>query len=877
VREPSVPRIQLFKRLARAGRVTVVCATAGSGKTCLLRSWAAYADLEDSLAWVPVQPEEHDAQRFWISVVDALRATDAGSRAVRPVTPAPDLHAMSIVEQLLEDLHTLEHPLWLVIDDLHELRSADALRELESLCLRAPPALRLVLSTRSEPRLGLHRLRLEGELTEIRSKDLIFSIEETRQLFEATGVELSESAVARLHARTEGWAAGLRLAALSMEHHPDPDRFAAEFCGSERTVSEYIMAEVLDRQPPDVRRLLLRTSVLEWLNGPLAERLTGGSTGERVLRELEDAGACVISLDASRSRFRYHPLFAEFLRLQLRLTSPGETRGLRRAAAWWYAENGYPVEAVRQAQAAEDWSLAARLLADNWTGLEFGGRRATAHALLAAFPAGAIRADPELAAMSAAAECTRGSLEACERHLALAAHGAASVPGDRRGRLQVWLTLVRLVVASRRGNLPAAVEGAERLLRGVGDTDPMQLAVPDEYRAMALLTLGETELSTFHMDDAEEHLRQGIALARAKELPFLEVAGLAEFARVANMRSAYSLAAQRSSEAIRLAEQHGWTQEPVAGIAYAVLGGATLMQGRIDEAAAWLVRAERALRAEGHPAVGASLHLARGLLAILRDREGDALAAFRAAEQLAEHIVEPKMIAERARACVIHALARTGETDRAERELATMDEDGRGTAEMRTAIAALRLAQDDPDAATAALEPILSGVSVARNRGIWLLSALVLEARARRSLGDAGGAERALERALDLAEPEGMVLPFLMFPEPELLERHRRHRTSHAALVSRILSLLAGNDPLPAASEVEPPLEPLSESELRVLRYLPTNLSAPEIASELYVAPPTVKTHMQHIYAKLGAHRRADAVERARALGLLAPSALKPR
>ena len=867
----------LFERLRHAGRVTVVCATAGSGKTSLLRSWTEYAGLADSLAWLTLQPEEHDTQRFWISMLDALRATDAGSRAVRPVTPAPDLHGVAIVEQLLEDLHTLEQPLWLVIDDLHELRSDDALRQLESLVLRAPPALRLVLSTRSEPRLGLHKLRLDGELTEIRTRDLIFSFDETRQLFEAAGVELSEPAIRELHARTEGWAAGLRLAALSMERDPDPDRFAAEFCGSERTVSEYIMAEVLDRQPQEVQRLLLRTSILEWLNGPLADRLTGGCGAERALRELEDAGVCVISLDARRSRFRYHPLFADFLRLQLRLTSPGEPRGLRRAAAWWYADNGYPVEAVRQAEAAEDWSLAARLLADNWTSLEFSGRRGTAHALLAAFPAGAVRADPELSAMAAAAEATRGSLEACERHLALAAHGAASVPVEGRGRLQVWLTLVRLSVAGRRGNLPAAVEDAQRILAGVGDPDPAQLGVPDEYRAMALLTLGEAELSTFRLADAEQHLEQGLALARVTELPFLEVTALADLARCAGMRSAYSLAAQRSGEAIRLADRHGWTQEPVAGIAYAMIGGATLVQGRIDEAASWLARAECALRAEGHPAVSATLHIVRGMLAMLRGRDEEALAAFRASEQLAERIAEPRMVTERARAAMLHALVRTGETDRVERELAAMDEEERGTAEMRTAVAALRLAQDDPAAATAALEPILSGVTVARNRGIWLLAALVLEARARRSLGDAGGAERALERALDLAEPEGMVLPFLLFPEPELLERHRRHRTSHAALVSQIVSLLAGNEPPPAASEPEPPLEPLSESEVRVLRYLPTNLSAPEIAGELYVGLPTVKTHIQHIYAKLGTHRRAEAVERARTLGLLAPSGLKPK
>src|SRR5262249_34082618 len=215
--------------------------------------------------------------------------------------------------------------LWLMVNDAHEL-GADALAQLELLILRAPPGLRFVLATRHDVRLGLHRLRLEGELAEIREPELRFTVAEAKALFAAAGVDLPE--VAPLVARTEGWAAGLRLAALSLAGHKDPGRLAAEFSGTERTVAEDLLAEVLDRQPGPVRRLLLRPSVLERVNGELAGLLTGDSGGERVLQDLEAAGAFVVALDAGRSWFRYHHLFADLLQLELRRTEPDQTAAL---------------------------------------------------------------------------------------------------------------------------------------------------------------------------------------------------------------------------------------------------------------------------------------------------------------------------------------------------------------------------------------------------------------------------------------------------------------------------------------------------------------------------------------------------------------------
>jgi LuxR family maltose regulon positive regulatory protein len=871
VRRGIVSRRELFERLGEAGRVVNLSAPPGSGKTILLRSWIGEARLAENAGWVSVQGEERDPQRFWISVADALRGTKPGSKLIQALTAAPDLDGWAIVERLLADLGRLEEPIWLVIDDLHELRAEEALRQLELLLMRGPPALRVVLATRHDMRLGMHRLRLEGELTEIRAADLRFGLDDSRVLLEGAGVELSDSALALLLERTEGWAAGLRLAALSLAGHRDPELFAAEFSGSERTVAEYLLAEVLERQPAEVRRLLLRTSILERVSGLLADLMTGDSGGERILQELEEANAFVVSLDAQRSWFRYHRMFADLLQLELRRSEPGKLLALHGAAAGWYAEHGYPIEAIRHAQDAEDWTRAARLLSEHWFSLYFNGRAGTAHELLAGFPAGAVAADAELTALTAADELIRGPLEEAERHLALATRGLASVPAERRGRCEVLLATVRLSLADQRGDLPAAVEGAQRLLAAAEAPDAPEIDPGDDLRAHALISLGTTELWTARLEEAERHLEGGLALARRITQPHLEISGLAHLALVGSMRSP-ALGVERGMQAIELARRQGWSEDRIVALAYVVVGVTMVWQGRLEEAEEWLGQGERALRAEVEPATGRLLHYARGWRALALGLDQDAVTAFEAAERQAELLVDP--FATPTRGYLLQALVRVGETVRVEQGLAVLDEHERERGEIRIALAALRLALDEPEAATVALAPVLDGSARLTNPQVWVVQAFLLEAIARGALGETTAADRALEHALDLAEPNRVLLPFLVQPTPRLLERHARRRTTHASLASEILSLLAGAKPEPA-QERSALREPLSQSESRILRYLPTNLTVPEIAGEVYLSANTVKTHMRHLYDKLGAHRRREAVDRARNLGMLAPPAFR--
>ena len=861
-----VARPTLWQQLDLSARVTVVSAPAGSGKTVLLASWIGQANLADSSAFVQVMRDERDPQRFWLSVLTALRATSSGFRLVRELTGSPDLDDWAIVEWLLADLAPLQNRLWLVLDDIHELRSEEARRQVELLVLRAPPQLRIVLATRHDVRLGLHRLRLESELTEIRADDLRFSLPEALELFQAAGVELSATALATLHERAEGWAAGLRMAALSLAGNPDPERFAAEFSGTERTVAEYLLAEVLARQPAEVRQLLLCTSGLDRVSGELADLLTGTSGGERMLQDLEEANAFVVSLDTARSWFRYHHLFADLLQLELRRTEPDQVSELHIRAAGWLAGHGYPVEAIRHAQAARDWEMAARLLADNWPGLYLDGQEATVHALVGAFPAGTAAGDAELAAVAAAGELAQGSLANAEQLLGLAEQGLATVPERRREQALTLLGVVQMMYSGRSGDQHGRASHAQRVAAASAVFETTRPGLSEELRAFALAEIGDSETWAGRLDLAESYLDMAIALGRRIGRPYVEFMALVYRAEV-ELNRCFPRAEELSRQAVGLAERHGWTDDLFAGFAAMTLGGALAWQGRMDDADAWVGRAERIFRREANPAAAMGGQYVRGQLEMGRGRAADALAAFRAAERLAG----PHPLARPLRGWLVHALAQLGQKDDGEHILAGLSDLDRNRGEMRVATAALRLAQDDPRAATVVLAPVLER-SAAAGWPSWMIEAFLLESIARGALGDLPAARRSLERALDLAEPDGTVLWFLMHPARELLESSAR-QTAHPVLVARILDQLARPAPGSPAASSRLPVQPLTPSEIRVLRYLPTHLSAPEIGAELHVSTSTVKTHMRNLYAKLGAHSRTEAVASARSLGLLAPSA----
>jgi LuxR family maltose regulon positive regulatory protein len=867
-----ITRPGLFSLLGEAGRVVLVCAPPGSGKTVLLRSWITETGVAENAAVVSIEREDPDPQAFWLSVADSLRRTRAGSQLVRDLTAAPDLDGWTIVERLVGDLGALDEPLWLVVDDLHELQTEDAVRQLALFVRDAPAKLRFVLSTRRDLPLGLHRLRLNGEVTELRVDDLRFTTDESRALLEQSGVRLSDSALESLVDTTEGWAAGLRLAALSMARHPDPEHFATAFGGHERSIAEYLFAEVLERQPEEVSRLLLRTSILARVSGPLADHLTGGTDAAGMLSELEEAGAFVVALGPGHEWFRYHRLFKDLLSLELRRTAPDEIGVLHRAAAEWHAERGDPIEAIRHAQAAADWSLAAELLIVHWFGLYLDGRQSVARQLIALFPDSVVAADAELAALAAFNEWAEGSVIEAERYLAMAQRGSAAVPNDRQPRFQAALSIVRLSLATARNDLDAVAKEVQRLI------DPTTQAVTPwhgtDLYAFAQASIGIAQIWTEQLEAAESQLERALAEARHVHRPVLESQILAHWALVA-LGSTLSGAEQRARDAIEVARAHGWEGKDSAAVASLIISIAMVLRGRLEEAEQWLVRAEIGI-GPGRPPTTASLcHGTRALLEFACGRHERALAAYRACEWEEGLLVTRRVQALRVRSNVLILMIRLGQIDEVQQAFENMEYELRDTAEMRTALATLRLAQGDPEGATAALASVVDGATPPYFRQGHIQS-LLLEATARHAMGESEAASSALEHALDLAEPDGLLLPFLLVPMGELLDRHRLSHTAHASLIAEVTILSAGRTlPSPRSSNHGVVEEPLSETELRVLRYLPTNLQAQEIASELFVSVNTVRTHMRHIYSKLGVHSRGEAVEQARALGQLSPSLLR--
>jgi LuxR family transcriptional regulator, maltose regulon positive regulatory protein len=868
-----VHRGALMKRLssAPAGSVALVCAPAGSGKSVLVRTWADAVG--EQVAWIAVEAGEQDPQRFWLAVIDALAEAAGRSDLAVRTGPTPYFRGSAAVDRLLEGLDTVEDPLVLVIDDLHELDSDRALEWLELFIADIPESMRLVLTSREEPRLDLNGVRLTGELTELRAADLRFTRDETRELLASSGIELSDEALELLHDRTEGWVAGLRLAEISLAEHPDPEVFVREFSGTERTVAGYLVNEVLERQRPEIRDLLLKTSVLDRVSGPLADHLTGGSGSERALQDLEEANAFVTSLDAGRTWFRFHHLFADFLRMELRRTDPASIQALRAKAARWYEEHGYPVEAIRHAQAAEDWAYAARLLVDSYVSLVLDGRLDTVRALLGAFPPRAPSEDPELAVAFAGARLFEGRTDETAAYIELADQLSAEVPEDRRWHFDLRVASTKLWLARRRVDLRAALETMRSVEASLAERPPSGVMRAADHRAAALMNLGIAELWTMQIESGRRHLEEALAMTRQIGRPYLEIACLGHLAIAEPLGGASVLdGVEVAEEAISTAQAHGWAEDSVIAPALALGGVALLWLGRFDEAARRLERAESLLRSETEPMTELAVRWAVGLLRSARGRLDEALAALREAQSVRSSLPEQMETIEPASA-ILHVQVRLGATADARDALMGMSDRVRDRALYRIASAAILLAEENPEAALEALAPVIEGDAAVSHPLTASIDALLWAAAAHDQLGDSRATEESIERALELAEPQGIIIPFALAPVRELLERHPGHRTSHAGFLSEILDVLAGSSPA-ALKDAAPLREELSEAELRIVRFLPTNLKAPEIATELFVSPNTVRTHLRHIYAKLDAHSRSEAVDRARELGLLGPSRL---
>jgi LuxR family transcriptional regulator, maltose regulon positive regulatory protein len=848
-------------------RVTVVSAPPGSGKTALLRAWADRWNSPRRVAFVSVDRDERDAHGFWCDVLDAIRSPERSFDSEPQPAPIAAPDGDQILNAVLAEIIEHAEVVVLVIDDLHELRSADALRQLECLVAMLPRSARVVFSSRRDPPIKLHRLRLADELAEVRAGDLRFTERETRALLAASEIRLSDAGVAALHRRTEGWAAGLRLAVISLTGHPDPERFVAEFSGTDRAIGEYLMAEMLERQPAEVQSMLLRTSLVDRMNGELADLLAGRSGSEQMLLELEDANAFVVAEDTRRTWFRYHHLLADFLRLELRRTSADEVPDLHRRAARWFADRGDVVEAVSHTLEAGDWRDAARLVAEHSFRWVLDGEAETIREVLQAFPEGASADHPDLALAHAANELNQGRLEEATAQLALAESHVESAPPARRRRLMVAIASLRMALARRSGRFTEVIDQVNLLDASISDESSDQVAMGGELRGLALLNLGIAETWSGRFADAERHLAQGAALAHTIGQPYLEVACRAHQGFPSKLVSV-ATALERGRQAVALAERHGLEGRPILAPAFGALGGTAIWMGEFDEGERWLRRAWEVTEAHVDPAAAVFLHVATGMLHVGRGQHRSALEEFVAAARLESLLTGEHVLAPRITGWLAATQARLGMPDEARATLAGAFGEPERIGAVLNARAVICMVEREPAAALDVLRDVrdLTPLVVP---ALTLVEAHLLAGSAHLSLGDRNAAATAAEAALAAAEPDRVIFPFAMTQAAELLEVLPRHETAHAALLADIVDLLRGAPAPRADREHLSQPDELSPSELRVLRYLPTNLRRPEIARELYVSVHTVNSHIRNIYSKLGARDRSSAVQRARELRLL--------
>jgi LuxR family maltose regulon positive regulatory protein len=727
-----------------------------------------------------------------------------------------------------------------VLDDVHVLRARRCLEQLGELVAHPPQRLRLVLGSRSDPVLPLHLPRLHGSLTEIRARELAFSPPEAQELLLAHGLELGAELAETLCRRTEGWAAGLRLAALSLQRQPDPERFVAEFAGDDRVVADYLLAEVLHGERPRRRRFLLQTAIADRLCGGLADAITGEHDGAVTLEALERDNGFVVALDTQRRWYRMHRLFGELLRVHARRELGDELRELHRRAARWYDAAGEPADALRHAAAGADWELTAELAATHWLELSARSGAQSLRATLALLPPERREADPRIAAVLACLEFEAGETREAERHLARA---ASDVDWPRH--------LDTLAIARLRAAPDRAHELAGALFDDSGGRDRWGREL---RHAIAHRELGVAGLWT--ASRATDHLGEAVALGRAHDFEGLALSALGHLALAQALRAGPAAARELAREALEC----GRSGTADAAPGHLAAGVVALLERRLDDAEAFLAGARDALSGGENACLAATLELVAAELDAAR---GDPDSALRRVDALSlrEASGPLRALAAALRARVLAEQLGDGAGARAALSRAPRDA---ATAELAVAAARVHLAGGDPASALPVLErargaePLLA---------VTRVEAAMLQAVALEQLHDPSAADAALEDALLLADASGHRGVFLAagrMVEP-LLRRRIRHGTACRGLVCELLH--ATQPPVRASA---PLLQALSVREQMILRYLPTPLSNREIASELFVTTNTVKTHLRSIYRKLGVAGRREAVERARALRLVA-------
>ena len=899
-----VPRRRLTERLdealQRSRRLTLVSAPAGFGKTTLLSEWVASCGRPT--AWLSLDEGDNDPTRFWSYVIAALQTvhTGIGEMSLAMVRSSQPPAKEVFLTGLINDITGTATPFNLVLDDLHEITNQQVHDGLGFFVSNLPPQSHLVLCGRHDPLWPLARIRARGEMTELRAEDLRFTLEEAALfLNRATGLNLSPEDVTALEGRTEGWIAGLQMAAISMQgrHAEHVASFIHTFTGSHRFVLDYLVEEVLDRQVPALQEFLLKTAILERMSAPLCDALLGVGDSQQVLEQLEAANLFVVPLDDERRWYRYHHLFADLLCSRLARAQPDLVPALHQKASEWYEGAGLVEEAVAHALAGAALERAARLVEENAMQVIIDGNLPTVSRWLEALPEQLMERRPWLRVFQAWTWYWTGRRERVEECLMQAEQALESVsersarekrseaPGLAEKRhVAGYIATIRAYSALTNDDIPRALDMAERAAEFLPEGGYV--------RSLAAIALGGARSARGEVAAAQQAYAASSAIAQACGYRSLNVSALTylgmEQARQGRLRAARETFHQALNAAIGPGGRH----LPVGGCPSVKLGDLAREWNDLETASRYLNSGVEACVQWGQADYAAEGYVA---LARLQLAQGDLKAAcdsVQSAEQMAQRTRIDPFIRCWLIDCRLRLWLTMGDlaaaVDWTQASGLTLDgklsyhHDLHHINLARVLVAQGRQQPSGPylDDASGLLARLLEAAEAAG----WVSAAikiLALQATALETSGDNERALAALARALGLAEAEGYVRTFVDEGAPMgrllRLAATRGIAVDYATMLlhalgseprhegRRVLHLPSAAGPMPAWPEIEP----FTERELEVLRLLSTDLSTAEIAEQFVISLSTLRTHIKRIYGKLDVHSRIQAVARAYDLGLL--------
>ncbi len=865
-RPAAVPRRRLTDRLTEDSRLVLVAAPAGFGKTSVLTEWLATLADDTAVAWLSLDEGDNEESTFWRYLITALDKAVAGvGAAALDILASNPPSDEAVLATLVNDLDASARQVVLVLDDFHVIDNSAIQAGVAFLVENVPASVRIVIASRADPALPLARLRTRGELVELRAAELRFTAAEASAYLNVMGVDVSQGDVAALGDRTEGWIAAIQLAALSMQGRGDPAAFIAGFAGDDRYVVDYLVEEVLQRQPESVRTFLLETSILSRLTGELCDAVTGGSDGGRTLDALERANLFLVPLDNHREWYRYHHLFAEMLRARLLDELPARVSELHLRASEWLERHGDAPEAIGHAVDAGAFDRAADMIAAAMPSMQQQRQEATLVRWFEMLPADTIRAHPGLSLGFAGVLLSSGRTDGVDVLLA-DAEAAAGGTSDGVRALRSGIALYRAAQALTQGDLDTASEQSQVAVELSREGSDLDRGSSTGLRGLVLWARGD-------LADAQASWKVSLeSLYKAGHRSDM-LGGSIAMADIQLARGRLAEAHETYRHALEVA---AGAEPPLRGAADMHVGMSDLLRerGDLDGAHRHLAAAEALGEYAGLPQ---NRHRRRMAAARLKQSEGDPASAVALLDE-SERLYTPDFFPEvrpiaavRARAQL--AAGRMADADAWARASGLRLDDELTYLREYDHITLARVLMADADRAAEAstlLERLLREAERG-DRGGSVLELLVLTALARRR-GRADDALGSLRRAVDLGEPGGYVRVFADEGEPmaRLLAALAK-RDGWRPYLRRLHAAAAATAGLNSPSTGDGLIDPLSERELDVLRLLTTDLGGPEISRELTVSLNTLRTHTKNVYAKLGVTSRREAVRRAAELGLITP------